>query len=81
MHAISRIDENTRDEFADTGILVRYKCGYVAFHLTLPHRDPRDAGRASQEVVEHLGHVSIGPTRSLARTISARLTDAGRNVL
>ncbi len=81
MHTISRIDENTRDEFADTGILVRYKGGYVAFHLTWPHRDLRGVGRAGQEVVEHVGHVPIGPTRSLARTISARLTAAGRNVL
>src|SRR5260370_25864854 len=41
MHAMSRTDENTRDKSADTGILVRYKCDYVAWHLTLPHRDLR----------------------------------------
>ena len=30
MYAMSRTNENTRDKFADTGILVRYKSGYVA---------------------------------------------------
>src|SRR5258708_39319012 len=40
MHAMSRTVEDMRDKFADTGILVRYKRGYVAWHLTLPHRDP-----------------------------------------
>ena len=51
MHAMSRTDENTRDKFADTAILVRYKCGYVAWHLTLSHRDLRGAdheGRRSR---------------------------------
>src|SRR5258708_32627280 len=41
MHAMSRTVEDTRDKFAEARILVRYKRGYVARHLTLPHRDLR----------------------------------------
>src|SRR5258708_38872716 len=41
MHAMSRTVEDTRDKFAEARILVRYKRGYVAWHLTLPHRDLR----------------------------------------
>ena len=47
MHAMSRTDENTRDKFADAGILVRYKRGYGAKHLTLPYRDLGGAGRVT----------------------------------
>src|SRR5258708_35197291 len=110
MHAMSRTVEDTPAQFAEARILVRYKRGYVARHLTLPHRDLRtlDAlldtiskrrfcgsrtpsgvgtsrpfsptataeiavadkgrnGRAMDEVVEHVGHVSTRPRRSLAR--------------
>src|SRR5882762_6638967 len=48
MYAMSRTYENTRDKFADTAILVRYKCGYVAWHLTLSHRDLRGADHATE---------------------------------
>jgi hypothetical protein len=88
---MSRADENTRDKFADTGIFVRYKYGYVAWHLTLPHRDLKGAGTsrpfmatpaagiagagmgregcARQKVVEQIGPASLGPGRSLARSV------------
>src|SRR5471030_336205 len=39
MHAMPRTVEDTRDKFPDTRIFVRYMRGYVARHLTLPHRD------------------------------------------
>src|SRR5580704_12633315 len=100
MDAMSRTDENSRDKFADTAILVRYKCDYVVWHLTLPHRDLRalDAlldtistrrscgSRTPSGVgtsrpfspmpttptagadIGRIGHVSVSPRRSLARS-------------